>query len=177
VRVAALTSGKIACTGLRMKRPGQQGSGSHHRARTHQRRLALRDLGVGPDGGQAVDANRVAPRPSRSCLRAPQFDDHAANGRGHGRARLGLAGRSTRRICSSLMPACRMRWRAPSISAARSSPCIRLSDRNSSCAATQSGTYRSPAAGPCRRGPASRARAGARRSPSPAPARQPDRVR
>ena len=47
--------------------------------------------------------------------------------------------RSARRSC----PAWRMRWRAPSTNGARSVPCMRRTDRNSSCAAIQSGTYNS----------------------------------
>ena len=48
---------------------------------------------------------------------------------------------STSAIWAALMPTWRMRWRDPSTKAARSVPCIRLTDKNSSCAATQSGTY------------------------------------
>jgi hypothetical protein len=50
---------------------------------------------------------------------------------------------SMARICSSLMPASRIRWRAASTSASAPRPCIRLTEKNSSCAATHSGTYRS----------------------------------
>ena len=48
--------------------------------------------------------------------------------------------RSTRRTCSSSMPDSRMRWRAASSSPPRSSPCMRCTARNSSCAAIHSGT-------------------------------------
>ena len=54
---------------------------------------------------------------------------------------------STSLICASLMPTWRMRWRAPSTSGARSVPCMRRTDRNSSCAAIQMPNMLAPSVG------------------------------
>ena len=57
---------------------------------------------------------------------------------------------TTRSICSSDMPARRIRCRAPSASASMPAPFIRRTARYSSCAATQSGTYSSSSGWPAR---------------------------
>ena len=66
--------------------------GAHHRAWSHQRGLALRDFGVRPHRGKAVDLEQGRTSHHGHSFAHRQLDDHAANGRGDGRARLRLAG-------------------------------------------------------------------------------------
>jgi hypothetical protein len=55
-------------------------SGLHLGARAQQRGLALRHLGVGPDGAQAVDAEQRRARHHRHAFARQQFDHHPPMG-------------------------------------------------------------------------------------------------
>ena len=149
VRVAGLTSGTRASTRPSNQTPGAAAvcartfvpgrssaawlSGTSALAHTVAKPLILNNVAPGIT---------VMPSRTASSVTRPDVGERIAM-RG---SACPLA--STRRIWSSLMPACRIRARAPSTSTARSGPCIRRTPRNSSCAATQSGTYSSASTWP-----------------------------
>ena len=141
VRVAGFTSGSSACTRPSKVSPGSAGlvavtgapgascaawlSGTSALAHTVARPLMCASVmpGITVIPSRAISSVTAPPMGarivSRACTRPLD---------------------STSRICASSMPAWRMRARAASTSAARSVPCMRRTDRKSSCAATQSGT-------------------------------------
>ncbi len=148
VRVAGLTSGRMAVTLPLKVVPASAGarastalpgrtcaarlSGTSALTQTVERPL-MRNSGV--------PAATVMPSRAPSSATTPPIGAVSVN-RG---CTLPLA--ATDWICASVMPTRRMRWRAPSMSAP--APVMRATDRYSSCAATQSGTYSSASGWPC----------------------------